>query len=232
MACCRVLSRPTHTERYRSGRNGGASKASCRVTGTGVRIPPSPPHSLAPARSCGGSEVSSSRRRAPIGAPRAWTNPSPRYSHALARSCGGERGFEFTPHRPRADASVSESQALFHLLCRASALPQTPRDVAKDRNAIAVARAPSTSRAHSRVSLCASRWTSRRGRPRRMSSRSGTPPARSARWLRSRCPSPRPSRNSWTTLVRGTCRGRACAATRGFSNSASSPGATRRATSY
>ena len=34
------------TERYRSGRNGGASKASCRVTGTGVRIPPSPPTSL------------------------------------------------------------------------------------------------------------------------------------------------------------------------------------------
>ena len=31
------------SERYRSGRNGGASKASCRVTGTGVRIPPSPP---------------------------------------------------------------------------------------------------------------------------------------------------------------------------------------------
>ena len=31
------------TERYRSGRNGGASKASCRVIGTGVRIPPSPP---------------------------------------------------------------------------------------------------------------------------------------------------------------------------------------------
>ena len=38
--------RPTEldTERYRSGRNGGASKASCRVTGTWVRIPPSPPH--------------------------------------------------------------------------------------------------------------------------------------------------------------------------------------------
>src|SRR3954470_6797323 len=37
--------RPAHTstERYRSGRNGGASKASCRVTGTWVRIPPSPP---------------------------------------------------------------------------------------------------------------------------------------------------------------------------------------------
>src|SRR5215213_9239106 len=34
-------------ERYRSGRNGGASKASCRVTGTGVRIPPSPPTSVA-----------------------------------------------------------------------------------------------------------------------------------------------------------------------------------------
>ena len=33
----------TKTERYRSGRNGGASKASCRVSGTGVRIPPSPP---------------------------------------------------------------------------------------------------------------------------------------------------------------------------------------------
>src|SRR2546421_1105551 len=31
------------TERYRSGRNGGASKASCRVSGTWVRIPPSPP---------------------------------------------------------------------------------------------------------------------------------------------------------------------------------------------
>ena len=30
-------------ERYRSGRNGGASKASCRETGTWVRIPPSPP---------------------------------------------------------------------------------------------------------------------------------------------------------------------------------------------
>ena len=37
--------RPTalNTERYRSGRNGGASKASCRETGTWVRIPPSPP---------------------------------------------------------------------------------------------------------------------------------------------------------------------------------------------
>ena len=32
------------SERYRSGRNGGASKASCRVTGTWVRIPPSPPY--------------------------------------------------------------------------------------------------------------------------------------------------------------------------------------------
>ena len=30
-------------ERYRSGRNGGASKASCRASGTWVRIPPSPP---------------------------------------------------------------------------------------------------------------------------------------------------------------------------------------------
>ncbi len=34
---------PGLAERYRSGRNGGASKASCRVTGTWVRIPPSPP---------------------------------------------------------------------------------------------------------------------------------------------------------------------------------------------
>ena len=34
---------PAFAERYRSGRNGGASKASCRVTGTWVRIPPSPP---------------------------------------------------------------------------------------------------------------------------------------------------------------------------------------------
>src|SRR4029450_1670750 len=32
------------TERYRSGRNGGASKASCRVTGPWVRIPPPPPN--------------------------------------------------------------------------------------------------------------------------------------------------------------------------------------------
>src|SRR3954467_3924744 len=39
-AACGRLADP---ERYRSGRNGGASKASCRVTGTGVRIPPSPP---------------------------------------------------------------------------------------------------------------------------------------------------------------------------------------------
>ena len=37
----------TRSERYRSGRNGGASKASCPVRGTWVRIPPSPPiHSL------------------------------------------------------------------------------------------------------------------------------------------------------------------------------------------
>src|SRR5206468_5811535 len=34
-----------NAERYRSGRNGGASKASCRVSGTWVRIPPSPPFS-------------------------------------------------------------------------------------------------------------------------------------------------------------------------------------------
>ena len=33
----------TRAERYRSGRNGIASKAICRVTGTWVRIPPSPP---------------------------------------------------------------------------------------------------------------------------------------------------------------------------------------------
>ena len=38
-----VLTRSRHTERYRSGRNGRASKACCRVTGTWVRIPPSPP---------------------------------------------------------------------------------------------------------------------------------------------------------------------------------------------
>ena len=38
-------------ERYRSGRNGGASKASCRVTGTWVRIPPSPPPPSPSARS-------------------------------------------------------------------------------------------------------------------------------------------------------------------------------------
>ena len=34
----------TSAERYRSGRNGRASKACCRVTGTWVRIPPSPPY--------------------------------------------------------------------------------------------------------------------------------------------------------------------------------------------
>ena len=38
-----LLSRPPSAERYRSGRNGIASKAICRVTGTWVRIPPSPP---------------------------------------------------------------------------------------------------------------------------------------------------------------------------------------------
>src|SRR5581483_9433937 len=44
------FTRKTSTERYRSGRNGGASKASCRVTGTWVRIPPSPP-SIHPTKS-------------------------------------------------------------------------------------------------------------------------------------------------------------------------------------
>ena len=39
-----------NTERYRSGRNGGASKASCRVTGTWVRIPPSPIPTPLPSR--------------------------------------------------------------------------------------------------------------------------------------------------------------------------------------
>ncbi len=39
------------SERYRSGRNGGASKASCRVSGTWVRIPPSPPPSSLSAQS-------------------------------------------------------------------------------------------------------------------------------------------------------------------------------------
>src|ERR671929_106109 len=44
---CRIINDCAHdTERYRSGRNGGASKASCRVTGTWVRIPPSPPNSI------------------------------------------------------------------------------------------------------------------------------------------------------------------------------------------
>jgi hypothetical protein len=38
-----VPTRSPTTERYRSGRNGGASKASCPVRGTWVRIPPSPP---------------------------------------------------------------------------------------------------------------------------------------------------------------------------------------------
>src|SRR5258708_5918917 len=43
----RSASRASHlTERYRSGRNGGASKASCPVRGTWVRIPPSPPINL------------------------------------------------------------------------------------------------------------------------------------------------------------------------------------------
>ena len=45
-AILNVSGRPGHltrAERYRSGRNGGASKASCRASGTWVRIPPSPP---------------------------------------------------------------------------------------------------------------------------------------------------------------------------------------------
>ena len=37
-------------ERYRSGRNGRASKACCRETGTWVRIPPSPPNTPLPTR--------------------------------------------------------------------------------------------------------------------------------------------------------------------------------------
>ena len=41
-----VPTRSPTTERYRSGRNGGASKASCPVRGTWVRIPPSPIPSL------------------------------------------------------------------------------------------------------------------------------------------------------------------------------------------
>jgi hypothetical protein len=45
MKCWRHVRDAHRPERYRSGRNGGASKASCRVTGTGVRIPPSPPFS-------------------------------------------------------------------------------------------------------------------------------------------------------------------------------------------
>ena len=40
----RDVSGPVSAERYRSGRNGGASKASCPARGTGVRIPPSPPN--------------------------------------------------------------------------------------------------------------------------------------------------------------------------------------------
>ena len=43
---CVLKSSNDDQERYRSGRNGGASKASCRVTGTWVRIPPSPPRIL------------------------------------------------------------------------------------------------------------------------------------------------------------------------------------------
>ena len=38
------VARFASAERYRSGRNGIASKAICRVTGTWVRIPPSPPY--------------------------------------------------------------------------------------------------------------------------------------------------------------------------------------------
>ena len=58
-ASCAACARP---ERYRSGRNGGASKASCRVTGTWVRIPPSPPTLAGPFRAhgCQPDEVRSS----------------------------------------------------------------------------------------------------------------------------------------------------------------------------
>jgi hypothetical protein len=54
-----------HTaERYRSGRNGGASKASCRVSGTWVRIPPSPPNSLRSFGGAGWLQASSDSRSA------------------------------------------------------------------------------------------------------------------------------------------------------------------------
>ncbi len=53
-----------HAERYRSGRNGGASKASCRETGTWVRIPPSPPNSaFAPFGGEGGIQALRGSRR-------------------------------------------------------------------------------------------------------------------------------------------------------------------------
>jgi len=45
---------PSCAERYRGGRSGGASKASCPVTGTWVRIHPPPPFFRRQASGCGG----------------------------------------------------------------------------------------------------------------------------------------------------------------------------------
>ena len=73
------------TERYRSGRNGGASKASCRVTGTWVRIPPSPPAFAKPLASLAGYGwlASEWRERSCEGCP-----PEPRAKRALGE--GGQ----------------------------------------------------------------------------------------------------------------------------------------------
>src|SRR4030095_17267821 len=86
----------TQTERYRSGRNGGASKASCRVTGTWVRIPPSPPSSFARGRiqrelrRDGVADMVRSRRSLGEGG-RSPPSPPPPPSHCPARAGGRER---------------------------------------------------------------------------------------------------------------------------------------------
>src|SRR5262245_47291613 len=89
---------PVLAERYRSGRNGGASKASCPVRGTWVRIPPSPPNS--PLASLAGAAGPQARRNSPPArCERARIPPSPPISKLLIGKCLRLHAARFSPPR-------------------------------------------------------------------------------------------------------------------------------------
>ena len=100
----------TRPERYRSGRNGGASKASCRVTGTWVRIPPSPPSSLAPlVRWRFGSSPGFDRLASLVA-----LGANPGLSFDPLRKIGGSCGLQASRNSPSAHRSRHESHPLRH----------------------------------------------------------------------------------------------------------------------